>query len=767
MDSLFGGFVKKPLADRMRPQKLSDFVSQEKAVGAGSPLRRMIERDQLQSVLFYGPPGTGKTTLAQIIAQVTGDFFVAINAVSSGVPELRKLISGAQERQRTGGGRTIVFIDEIHRFNKAQQDVLLPYVENGTIILVGATTENPFFEINAPLLSRMKVFQLKPLEKNNLRAAADAALCDKERGYGAWRVEFEEGALEHLIDTANGDARSLLNALELAVETTPEKWKPNDDPPLPAHGATIFISREAAEESIQKKVVLYDRDGDYHYDIISAFIKSLRGRDPDAAMYWMARMIRAGEDPHFIFRRMLISACEDTGLADPMAITVVESSARAFDRVGLPEGNYFLAHAALYLSTAPKSNSSMAFFDAISSVEKEDADVPSHLKDNSRDAEGFGHGEGYMYPHAYRDHWIAQQYLPQSLQGRVFYTPSDQGYEKTIRSDVLARRELQIAALLEEEENIRDGKKQITGEQLTYTGVNNARDSLLTRGDSEWKKRLDVNRAQTLLTIRDTMTLLAGVLRHHRCFIWGADDGLLVWEVARKCPEGFTAAVCKTKKACDVLGKYGATLETGNDIVRPALALLDLDAAKPGTFSFPEAFGDIPFDRLFFRNILSSAEHIRIFIDCLVQAQGSGHLAQNVKVITAEHIPSTDRRLSDSIQNAVPLFKDAEDAFFSRAKNLNSAWTYNTFTDEFMRALTDAFPQARLTVKNAVHNEKKALAKHEIEHWFSPESAYGAFIVEHAGTDAALQAQRLLTTAAQNGVLLERDVETAFAVIEF
>ena len=262
---------------------------------------------------------------------------------------------------------------------------------------------------------------------------------------------FEDGALEHLVETANGDARSLLNALELAVETTPEKWDPEANPPVPEWGSTIYISREAAEESIQKKVVLYDRDGDYHYDIISAFIKSLRGRDPDAASYWLARMVKAGEDPHFIFRRMLISACEDTGLADPHAITVVESCAAAFDRVGLPEGRYFLAHAALYLSTAPKSNSSMAFFDALASVEKEDADVPNHLKDSSRDAEGFGHGSGYLYPHAYRDHWVAQQYLPDSLVGKVFYTPSTQGYEATIRDEVLSRREIQIASLVEKD----------------------------------------------------------------------------------------------------------------------------------------------------------------------------------------------------------------------------------------------------------------------------------------------------------------------------
>ncbi len=450
-DSLFSASssMREPLASRMRPRNLDEYIGQDHIVGKGRLLRRAIAADQLTSVIFYGPPGSGKTTLARVIANHTKSNFITLNAVLTGVADIRNAIKQAEDYFNLYSRRTILFVDEVHRWNKSQQDALLPWVENGTIILIGATTENPFFEVNKALVSRSRVFQLKALTKQDLEKAASQALNDTERGYGRWKVEFESGALEHLVDTANGDARSLLNALELAVETTPEKWNPNANPPVPALGSTIFISKEAAEESIQKKVVLYDRDGDYHYDIISAFIKSLRGRDPDAAMYWLARMVRAGEDPHFIFRRMLISSCEDTGLADPSAISVVNSCAQAFDRVGMPEGRYFLAHAALYLATAPKSNSSMAFFDALSSVEKEDADVPNHLRDSNRDAEGFGHGAGYLYPHAYRDHWVAQQYLPDALMGRVFYTPSTQGYEKQIRQEVLSRRELQIAALLE------------------------------------------------------------------------------------------------------------------------------------------------------------------------------------------------------------------------------------------------------------------------------------------------------------------------------
>ena len=380
MDDLFvsASILKEPLAARMRPQTLDEYIGQDHIVGRGRLLRRAIAADQLTSVIFYGPPGSGKTTLARVIANHTKSNFITLNAVLTGEADIRTSIKQAEDYFNLYSRRTILFVDEVHRWNKAQQDALLPWVENGTIILIGATTENPFFEVNKALVSRSRVFQLKPLTKEDLKKAADMALKNVERGYGHWNVQFEDGALEHLIDTANGDARSLLNALELAVETTPEKWNPTGNPSEPAFGSTIFISKEAAEESIQKKVVLYDRDGDYHYDIISAFIKSLRGRDPDAAMYWLARMVRAGEDPHFIFRRMLISACEDTGLADPMAISVVTSCEDAFDRVGLPEGRYHLAHAALYLATCPKSNSSMAFFDALSAVEKEDAEGPNH-----------------------------------------------------------------------------------------------------------------------------------------------------------------------------------------------------------------------------------------------------------------------------------------------------------------------------------------------------------------------------------------------------
>jgi len=350
------------------------------------------------------------------------------------VQQIREAVSNADENKKLYNRKTILFVDEVHRWNKSQQDALLPWVENGTIILIGATTENPYFEVNKALVSRSRVFELKPLTDDDLKKVAQFALTNKERGYGNWKIEFESGALEHLIDTASGDARSLLNALELAVETSAEYWPPEEN-------FKITISLKAAEESIQKKVVLYDRDGDYHYDVISAFIKSIRGSDPDAAVYWLARMVAAGEDPRFIFRRMLISACEDIGLASPGAVSVVAGAAEAFDRVGMPEGRYHLAHAALYLATCPKSNSAEAFFKALDCVQKENKEVPNHLKDSNRDGEALGHGEGYLYPHAFEGHWVKQQYLPDGLEGAHFYEPSDQGYEGKIRPEILKKRQ--------------------------------------------------------------------------------------------------------------------------------------------------------------------------------------------------------------------------------------------------------------------------------------------------------------------------------------
>src|SRR5271157_4434760 len=504
-----------PLAFRMRPRTLDEFVGQEHIVGKGRLLRRVIQADQVSSLIFYGPPGTGKTTLAQVIANSTRSHFITMNAVLAGVKELREAIEVAKNDRDLYGRRTTLFVDEVHRWNKAQQDALLPWVENGTVILIGATTENPYFEVNRALVSRSRIFQLTALTEEDLRAVARGAITDSERGCGAWKVTLTEEALDHLVKIANGDARSLLNAVELAVETTPDLFPP------PA-GTEILITREIAEESIQRKVVLYDKEGDYHFDTISAYIKSVRGSDPDAALYWLARMVLAGEDPHYIFRRMLILASEDVGMADPQALVFVESAAAAFDRVGLPEGRFHLAHATLYLATAPKSNSSLGFFDALSLLESEQraGETPNHLRDASRDKEGFGHGEGYLYPHAFKDHWVAQQYLPASLQGKVFYQPSDVGREAAIREEVLRRREIQIATALEPPST----------EVLTFAsrGTSSAR----------WIERLSAGGRAALTSIRDRVFSPLPLQRHSRILDADARTGLLLWEALRRAPEG-------------------------------------------------------------------------------------------------------------------------------------------------------------------------------------------------------------------------------------
>jgi putative ATPase len=428
-----------PLAERMRPRSLDDFVGQEAILGPGRLLRRAIAADRVGNLILHGPPGTGKTTLARIIAGSTRAHFSSLNAVLAGVKDLRAEVEAARERLAHHGLRTILFIDEVHRFNTAQQDALLPWVENGTVSLIGATTENPFFEVNKALVSRSRLFRLQPLEPQDLRRLLERALADPEHGYGERQVAISADAADHLLDVAGGDARSLLNAVELAVETSP-----------PDGTGVIHINLSIAEESIQQRAVLYDKQGDAHFDTISAFIKSLRGSDADAALFWLARMVEAGENPRFIFRRMLIAAGEDVGLADPQAMVVVEACAAAFDRIGLPEGLYPLAHAALYLAGTEKSNSSLGFFDAVKTVRQAQLqEVPSHLRDANRDGDAFGDGVGYRYPHAYAEHWVAQQYLPGSLQGQVFWQPGHLGWEGERRERLQQRRAAQLAAAAE------------------------------------------------------------------------------------------------------------------------------------------------------------------------------------------------------------------------------------------------------------------------------------------------------------------------------
>ena len=428
-----------PLADRLRPRSLDDFVGQEAILGPGRLLRRAIAADRVGNLILHGPPGVGKTTLARIIAGSTRAHFSSLNAVLAGVKDLRAEVDAAQQRLAHHGLRTTLFIDEVHRFNSAQQDALLPWVENGTVNLIGATTENPYFEVNKALVSRSRLFRLQPLEPEHLRQLLARALQDPEVGYGARSILVTPEAVDQLVDVAGGDARSLLNALELAVETTP-----------PGADDAITIDLAIAEESIQQRAVLYDKQGDAHFDTISAFIKSLRGSDPDAALFWLARMVEAGENPRFMFRRMLIAAGEDIGLADPQAMVVVEACAAAFERVGLPEGLYPLAQAALYLAGAEKSNSVLGFFDALTSVRTANRQqVPSHLRDAHRDGKAFGDGVGYRYPHAYAEHWVAQQYLPSALQGEVFWQPGALGWEGRRREQLQQRRAAQLAAAAE------------------------------------------------------------------------------------------------------------------------------------------------------------------------------------------------------------------------------------------------------------------------------------------------------------------------------
>ncbi|MBI5714887.1 MAG: AAA family ATPase [Chloroflexi bacterium] len=427
-----------PLAARMRPRTLDEYIGQDHIVGQGRLLRRAIEADRLfASILLWGPPGTGKTTLAMVIANTTKSHFETISAVLMGVAELRRVITDAKERRKLHNTRTILFVDEVHRWNKAQQDALLPHVEDGTIILIGATTENPYFEVIGALVSRSRIFQLKPLSDDETQKVIERAITDSQRGYGLRPINILPEAMDHLIRVAGGDARNALNALELAAETT-----------SPDSSGVINITLDVAVESIQQRAILYDKDGDAHYDTISAFIKSVRGSDPDAALYWLAKMLYAGESPRFILRRLLILAGEDIGLGDPLGLVVASAAMQAFEFVGMPEGVYPIVEATLYLATAPKSNSAGAYFKAYAKIEQEGkVDVPKHLQDSNRDAKGLGHGEGYIYPHEAEGHHIGQQYLPRELLGTYFYRPSDQGYEQAVQDRLARWREAQRKAL--------------------------------------------------------------------------------------------------------------------------------------------------------------------------------------------------------------------------------------------------------------------------------------------------------------------------------
>jgi putative ATPase len=430
--------TEAPLAARMRPRTLEEFVGQEDILGSGKLLRRAIEADRLfSSIILWGPPGSGKTTLAMVIANMTKSHFDTLSAVLAGKAELKEVLEAATERRKLYQKKTILFVDEVHRWNKAQQDALLPHVENGTVTFIGATTENPYFEVIGALVSRSRVFQLRPLGDQDVHLLLERAIQDPERGYGSRKILADEDALEHIIHVAGGDARNALNALELAVESTP----------VDAHGM-IHITLTIAQDSIQRRAVLYDKDGDAHYDTISAFIKSVRGSDPDAALYWLAKMLYAGEDPRFILRRLIILSGEDIGLGDPIGLVIASAAAQAFDYIGMPEGVYPIVEATLYLATAPKSNTATSYFKAFQLIEEQGVgDVPQHLQDSNRDAVALGHGAGYQYPHETSEHFLPQQYLPKSLLGTYFYKPSSQGYEAEVAGRLERWREAQRKAL--------------------------------------------------------------------------------------------------------------------------------------------------------------------------------------------------------------------------------------------------------------------------------------------------------------------------------
>ena len=670
-----------PLAARMRPRSLDEFVGQEHIIGQGRLLRRAIQADQLSSLIFYGSPGTGKTTLARIIANTTRAHFISINAVLAGVKEIREAIATAQEQRGKYGQKTILFVDEVHRFNKSQQDALLPWVENGTVVLIGATTENPYFEVNKALVSRSRIFQLRPLEPADLDRVLSQALQDSDRGYGKLSVEVDPEARSHLVNVANGDARALLNALELAIETTPAD----------AEGV-IRVTLSVAEESIQQRAVLYDKEGDVHFDTISAFIKSLRGSDPDAALYWLARMVYAGEDPRFIFRRMVILAGEDVGLADPQAIVVVNACAQAFDRVGMPEGRYPLAQAALYLATAPKSNSVMGFFEALAAVEREREDeVPNHLKDSNRDKHSFGHGANYLYPHSYREHWVAQQYLPGSLQGQVFYQPSNEGYEHQIQQSVARQREAQLAALVD-----------VPPEVLTFSPADSATDRWLQRTQSQAGARLGA--------VRDRLFSLIRPQRHQVILDLNAGSGLLTWEAVRQVPEGGVFACVRSPNDAQALQEQTAALPTLNRpiVLQAELADLPQQLAQQG---------DLRFDWMLGRNVLlitdrnSAIAALRSLADWL-EPEGA--------IALAEAVPRYTQRLyrlvaAEAIDSALyQRWVEAEEALYEDQANPMLNWDAIDLLPQFQAAGFTA------TVELERTQTDYRITPAVLDRWFSP-----------------------------------------------
>jgi putative ATPase len=694
-----------PLADRMRPRVLSEYIGQNDIIGKGRLLRRAIEADRLSSLIFYGPPGSGKTTLARVIANSTKASFITINAVLAGVKEIREGIQTAKNNFDLYSKRTILFVDEVHRFNKSQQDALLPHVENGIIILIGATTENPYFEVNKALVSRSRIFQLSSLTTDNLEDVMVQAIKDNTRGYGNKNIEIDRDAIDHLCKSANGDARSLLNALELAVETTTE----NSD-------GVICIDNNIIAESIQKKAVLYDKDGDSHYDTISAFIKSIRGSDPDASLYWLAKMIYAGEDPRFIFRRLVILASEDIGLADPNALSVVMSASQSYDFIGMPEGRFPLSQAVLYLATAPKSNTTLALFDALSAVEKEESgDVPDHLKDGSRDRDDFGHGEGYLYPHAFRDHWVSQQYLPSALQGRVFYQPSDQGYEKGVKELVERRRDAQIATMMEREQE----------ETFLWQGGENGRWELRSSDGGYFEE------------LRDSFFNLLALKRGDLILDLNCGTGLFTFESLRQSPDGAVFSMTENATHFDTIKGYSSSI---GELERPNFLLSSYNdlVSKIDNAEFTAIIG---------RNVISSASNIEDLVNFL-----SSQTSSDSKFLFSEYVPSLTTRISSFLQESdlKNILISAENNLFSDKKNRLASFSPNDFIKLMSKNGVE------ISKKEVAFTTKKRFRRSDVNQWFvdSENVSLGGWIKSISDEKTAMDIKGLLLQE-----LLDRDVE--------
>lgn len=699
----------EPLAARMRPRNLDEYMGQQHILAEGRLLRRAILSDQLSSLIFYGPPGTGKTTLAQVIARHTKSHFMSLNAVLSGLANIRECIQEARQHYAIQAQKSILFIDEVHRFNKTQQDALLPHVENGTIILIGATTENPYFEVNKALVSRSRIFELHPLTENDLEEVFERALNDQQLGYGKIKINFDQDAKHHLIQTCNGDARSLLNAIELAIE-----------PEIKTQKKQIHIRLSDAEESIQKRAVLYDKDGDAHYDIISAFIKSIRGSDPDAALYWMAKMLQGGEDPRFIFRRMLISASEDIGLAKPDCLNIVVNCARAYDYVGMPEGRYHLTHACLVLCNAPKSNSTMGFFDAIQAVEQSnDAkdSVPNHLKDKSRDGKDLGHGKGYQYPHAYQDHWVAQQYLPDNLSDKVFYHPSKQGEEKLVYDQVQRRRELTWSVLLEKQHQAISISDQQTHEWQQHSLDNFEK-------QMQWCRNVILEKAQ--LTRSDL------VLDLH------ASTGLLTLEACRHIVEGGVHAISWSQDEHETLEKLSQSL---SDFERPKIY-----RGSNSKLPIQELKG-IQFDKVLSRHIWDHGWDLSTLFESL-----NALTHKNSLFISYDYLFQEEQRLSDTLLQFLPQSKHSD---LSLLKNMEQEFLDSNFLQKkFRREDLEKNFSTWTNIEQHIYpvQLKKYFHSETIEKWFGNSSPFGRFLESHLDQDNINKLLHLCLQLAHNEV---------------